>query len=58
MNKRFFLRSVSLAALALGVALPAAAQNWKPTRPINLNVTWAAGGSTDQVTRVAAAGPS
>src|SRR5512133_2054288 len=55
MNKRFFLRSVSLAALALGVALPAAAQNWKPTRPINLIVPWAAGGSTDQVTRVAAA---
>jgi tripartite-type tricarboxylate transporter receptor subunit TctC len=55
MNKRFFLRSVSLAALALGIALPAAAQNWKPTRPINLIVPWAAGGSTDQVTRVAAA---
>jgi tripartite-type tricarboxylate transporter receptor subunit TctC len=55
MNKRFFLRSVSLAALALGIALPAAAQNWKPTRPINLIVPWAAGGSTDQVTRVTAA---
>ncbi|HKB55625.1 MAG TPA: tripartite tricarboxylate transporter substrate binding protein [Ramlibacter sp.] len=54
MNKRFFLRSVSLAALAIGVALPAAAQ-WKPTRPINLIVPWAAGGSTDQVTRVTAA---
>ena len=55
MNKRFFLRSVSLAALALGIALPAAAQQWKPTRPINLIVPWAAGGSTDQVTRVTAA---
>jgi tripartite-type tricarboxylate transporter receptor subunit TctC len=55
MNKRFFLRSVSLAAMALGIALPAAAQNWKPARPINLIVPWAAGGSTDQVTRVAAA---
>ena len=55
MNKRFFLRTVSLAALALGVALPAAAQNWKPSRPINLIVPWAAGGSTDQVTRVTAA---
>ncbi len=55
MNKRFFLRSVSLAAVALGIALPAAAQQWKPTRPINLIVPWAAGGSTDQVTRVAAA---
>ena len=54
MNKRFFLRSVSLAALALGFALPAAAQ-WKPTKPINLIVPWAAGGSTDQITRVTAA---
>ncbi|NKE68207.1 tripartite tricarboxylate transporter substrate binding protein [Ramlibacter sp. RBP-2] len=54
MNKRFFLRSVSLAALALGFALPAAAQ-WKPTKPINLVVPWAAGGSTDQITRVTAA---
>lgn len=54
MNKRFFLRSVSLVALALGVALPAAAQ-WKPAKPINLIVPWAAGGSTDQITRVTAA---
>ncbi|HXE48694.1 MAG TPA: tripartite tricarboxylate transporter substrate binding protein [Ramlibacter sp.] len=54
MNKRFFLKSVSLAAIALGIALPAAAQ-WKPTHPINLIVPWAAGGSTDQVTRVTAA---
>ena len=54
MKKRFFLKSVSLAVMALGVALPAAAQ-WKPTRPINLIVPWAAGGSTDQVTRVTAA---
>jgi tripartite-type tricarboxylate transporter receptor subunit TctC len=54
MNKRFFLRSLSLAALALGFALPAAAQ-WKPAKPINLIVPWAAGGSTDQITRVTAA---
>jgi tripartite-type tricarboxylate transporter receptor subunit TctC len=27
---------------------------WKPTRPINLIVPWAAGGSTDSVTRVVA----
>ncbi len=46
---------MSLAALALGGALPAMAQQWKPTRPINLIVPWAAGGSTDQVTRVTAA---
>jgi tripartite-type tricarboxylate transporter receptor subunit TctC len=30
------------------------AQQWKPARPINLIVPWAAGGSTDQVTRIAA----
>ena len=43
----------------LGAALAAAASGalaqWKPTRPINLIVPWAAGGSTDQVTRVTAA---
>ncbi|MBC5764991.1 Bug family tripartite tricarboxylate transporter substrate binding protein [Ramlibacter albus] len=50
MHKRVFL-----SALALTACLPAAAQNWKPARPINLIVPWAAGGSTDQVTRVAAA---
>jgi tripartite-type tricarboxylate transporter receptor subunit TctC len=55
MHKRFLLKAAAAAALSVGVALPAAAQNWKPTRPINLIVPWAAGGSTDQVTRVAAA---
>ena len=54
MHKRFFLHAAA-AAGALAVAGPAAAQNWKPTRPINLIVPWAAGGSTDQVTRVTAA---
>lgn len=54
MNKRFFLHALAAGAV-LAVSLPAAAQNWKPTRPINLIVPWAAGGSTDQVTRVTAA---
>jgi tripartite-type tricarboxylate transporter receptor subunit TctC len=31
------------------------AQQWKPVRPINLIVPWAAGGSTDQITRITAA---
>jgi tripartite-type tricarboxylate transporter receptor subunit TctC len=54
MNKRFFLHTLA-AVVAVAASLPAAAQNWKPTRPINLIVPWAAGGSTDQVTRVTAA---
>ncbi len=48
--------TAALSLLALVAASPSAlAQNWKPARPINLIVPWAAGGSTDQVTRVTAA---
>src|SRR5438270_2143866 len=54
MQKRFFL-SATVAALTLVIAGLATAQNWKPVRLINLIVPWAAGGSTDQVTRVTAA---
>ena len=44
-------------ALALAIAAPAASAQatWKPTKPITIIVPWAAGGSTDQVTRVTAA---
>jgi tripartite-type tricarboxylate transporter receptor subunit TctC len=55
MNGLRFLKSVSLLAFALSMALPAAAQQWKPSRPINLIVPWSAGGATDQVTRITAA---
>jgi tripartite-type tricarboxylate transporter receptor subunit TctC len=55
MNKRFLLKSLSLALLAFGFAGTASAQQWKPSKPINLIVPWAAGGSTDQITRVTAA---
>jgi tripartite-type tricarboxylate transporter receptor subunit TctC len=50
-------RGHSLSVVALTILLAAAAQaaDWKPTRPNNLIVPWAAGGSTDQVTRVVAA---
>jgi tripartite-type tricarboxylate transporter receptor subunit TctC len=45
------------AAAVLGLAATASAQTypWKPERPITIIVPWAAGGSTDQVTRVSAA---
>jgi tripartite-type tricarboxylate transporter receptor subunit TctC len=48
---------LGLAAALLGSAsVRARAQGatWKPARPINLIVPWAAGGGTDQVSRVAA----
>lgn len=54
MRKRIFLQAGAALAV-LAVAFPAAAEDWKPTRPINLIVPWAAGGSTDQVTRINAA---
>jgi len=42
-----------LLAGALAVS-PAFSQGWKPSRPITIIVPWAAGGSTDQVTRITA----
>ena len=59
MNKRTLLRTslIGLTA-ALGLALAGTAlaqQAWQPNKPINLIVPWAAGGSTDQVTRITAA---
>jgi tripartite-type tricarboxylate transporter receptor subunit TctC len=44
-----------LVGSALAASACAAFAQWKPTHPINLIVPWAAGGSTDQVTRVTAA---
>jgi tripartite-type tricarboxylate transporter receptor subunit TctC len=43
----------ALATACITVA-PAPAAEWKPVRPINLIVPWAAGGSTDQITRITA----
>ena len=54
MNAFFSARKLWLGALLCATATGALAQ-WKPIRPINLIVPWAAGGSTDQVTRVTAA---
>ncbi|MGE0803423.1 MAG: Bug family tripartite tricarboxylate transporter substrate binding protein [Lautropia sp.] len=43
------------AGLLTAVALPLPAQaQWQPTRPVTIIVPWAAGGATDQVTRLAA----
>jgi tripartite-type tricarboxylate transporter receptor subunit TctC len=43
-------------ALAGGLLASGTAQaQWKPTKPITIIVPWAAGGATDQVTRLAAA---
>ena len=50
-------KALSAALLAAAALLPAAAQaqaQWKPTKPVTIIVPWAAGGATDQVTRLAA----
>jgi tripartite-type tricarboxylate transporter receptor subunit TctC len=51
---RIPLRPLGL-ALVLAAACTAAQAQWKPDKPITIIVPWAAGGSTDQVTRVTAA---
>ncbi|NLD53367.1 MAG: tripartite tricarboxylate transporter substrate binding protein [Burkholderiaceae bacterium] len=51
-------RSAALGIVAAGAfaaLMPAAHAQWKPTRPVTIIVPWAAGGATDQVTRLAAA---
>ena len=55
LTARTFLKTLLASALGVALAGTAQAQQWKPTKPINLIVPWAAGGSTDQVTRVTAA---
>ena len=57
MKKRQSLkRLVAAVGFGLGLSGVAFAQaTWKPNKPINLIVPWAAGGSTDQVSRIAAA---
>jgi tripartite-type tricarboxylate transporter receptor subunit TctC len=50
----FLLSTIVLGLLSSLISRPAPAADWKPTRPINLIVPWAAGGSTDQITRLVA----
>lgn len=57
-NRRRTLAALAAAALGVSLAVVAAAPaqaQWKPTKPITIIVPWAAGGATDQVTRLAAA---
>jgi tripartite-type tricarboxylate transporter receptor subunit TctC len=48
---RMLKTAVAVAAIAFAASANA---QWKPNKPINIIVPWAAGGATDQVTRVAA----
>jgi tripartite-type tricarboxylate transporter receptor subunit TctC len=55
MSKRLTLKYFGVALGLATLVHGAWAQDWKPQRPITIIVPWAAGGSTDQVTRVTAA---
>lgn len=50
MRKTWSIVALAAAALAAGPALA----DWKPNKPVTIIVPWAAGGSTDQVTRITA----
>ncbi len=52
--KRIVLSAFALFVLFALVAGVSAQATWKPTKPINVIVPWGAGGSTDQITRIAA----
>ncbi|MGH8740197.1 MAG: Bug family tripartite tricarboxylate transporter substrate binding protein [Burkholderiales bacterium] len=49
------MKRILLGMVALMAAAGVQAQGWKPTKPVTIIVPWAAGGSTDQVTRLTAA---
>jgi len=51
--KNYRIFTIMILCVLLTVPVGAAADTWKPTKPIKLIVPWGAGGSTDQVTRVA-----
>ena len=49
------MKRILVVCAAALLAASAQAQNWKPAKPVTIIVPWAAGGSTDQVTRITAA---
>ena len=49
------MKRIFLAMVALTAVTAVQAQDWKPAKPVTIIVPWAAGGSTDQVTRLTAA---
>ena len=51
---RPMLAGAAAAVCFAAFAPPIGAAEWKPGKPITIIVTWAAGGSTDQVTRILA----
>jgi tripartite-type tricarboxylate transporter receptor subunit TctC len=51
--RAFTLAAAVIGASALGLTSAAQAQ-WKPSKPINIIVPWAAGGATDQMIRITA----
>jgi len=57
MHRRSFVLGTAATAMLAAMCGPLAGEaraQWKPDRPITIIVPWAAGGSTDQVTRLAA----
>jgi tripartite-type tricarboxylate transporter receptor subunit TctC len=55
-QRNTLLRAATAAAVAsLLLAAGTAHAQWKPTKPVTIIVPWAAGGATDQITRLAAA---
>jgi tripartite-type tricarboxylate transporter receptor subunit TctC len=53
--RRLLLPLIGCAFCMLATAAVAQDYSWKPDRPVNIIVPWAAGGSTDQMARIVAA---
>jgi tripartite-type tricarboxylate transporter receptor subunit TctC len=53
--RRLLLPLIGFAFAMLTTAAVAQEYSWKPDRPVNIIVPWAAGGSTDQMARIVAA---